>query len=294
MAEQIGDDAELLAKVVPDYVCLGKRTLQDNGSWLDGAHARQRRAGDRPDRGHHPRPVSGAPSGTEHPVDVIVYATGFHANRYLWPMEITGRDGAVLAEQWGDRPDRAPRHHRAQLPQPLLPLRARHQPGARRQPHLPLRVPGAVRDGLPRRAGRPHRRVDRVPARGPRRVQRAPPGRARHDGVVAPVDPLAAGTATPRGASTSSRRGASSTTGTGPASPTSTTSSSPSTDGRRVARSGHVVLALREDDQRRSPDDQQDAQPAEQDGGGTGRREHRPGLLLALDLGCGHRGRRAG
>ena len=34
MAEQVGDDAELLAKVVPDYVCLGKRTLQDNGSWL--------------------------------------------------------------------------------------------------------------------------------------------------------------------------------------------------------------------------------------------------------------------
>ena len=23
-----------VAKVVPDYVCLGKRTLQDNGSWL--------------------------------------------------------------------------------------------------------------------------------------------------------------------------------------------------------------------------------------------------------------------
>jgi len=43
-------------------------------------------------------------SGAEHPVDVIVYATGFHANRYLWPMEITGRDGAVLSEQWGDEP----------------------------------------------------------------------------------------------------------------------------------------------------------------------------------------------
>ena len=34
MAEQIGGDDELLAKVVPDYVCLGKRTMQDNGSWL--------------------------------------------------------------------------------------------------------------------------------------------------------------------------------------------------------------------------------------------------------------------
>ena len=34
MADQVGDDPDLLAKVVPDYVCLGKRTLQDNGSWL--------------------------------------------------------------------------------------------------------------------------------------------------------------------------------------------------------------------------------------------------------------------
>ena len=36
--------------------------------------------------------------------DVIVYATGFHANRMLWPMTITGRDGRVLGEQWGERP----------------------------------------------------------------------------------------------------------------------------------------------------------------------------------------------
>jgi len=42
--------------------------------------------------------------GTLHEVDVIIYATGFHANRYLWPMEIIGRDGAVLGEQWGDEP----------------------------------------------------------------------------------------------------------------------------------------------------------------------------------------------
>jgi 4-hydroxyacetophenone monooxygenase len=42
--------------------------------------------------------------GVLHEVDVIVYATGFHANRYLWPMDIVGRDGAVLAEQWGERP----------------------------------------------------------------------------------------------------------------------------------------------------------------------------------------------
>ena len=34
ITEQVGDDPDLLAKVVPDYPATGKRTLQDNGSWL--------------------------------------------------------------------------------------------------------------------------------------------------------------------------------------------------------------------------------------------------------------------
>ena len=104
MAEQIGeDDPDLLAKVVPDYVCLGKRTLQDNGSWL--------RALTRPDvdlvtDGIAEITETGITdaAGRHHEVDVIVYATGFHANRYLWPMEIVGRGGARLREQWGDDP----------------------------------------------------------------------------------------------------------------------------------------------------------------------------------------------
>ena len=103
MADQIGDDDELLAKVVPDYVCLGKRTLQDNGSWL-GALVRDdvELVTDPIARISEHGVVTAC--GDEYPVDVIVYATGFHANRYLWPMEIVGRDGVVLAEQWGDRP----------------------------------------------------------------------------------------------------------------------------------------------------------------------------------------------
>ena len=31
-------------------------------------------------------------------------ATGFHPNKYLWPMEITGRGGRVLHDEWGDDP----------------------------------------------------------------------------------------------------------------------------------------------------------------------------------------------
>jgi 4-hydroxyacetophenone monooxygenase len=45
-----------------------------------------------------------AADGERHEADIIVYATGFQANRYLYPMHNVGRDGAVLREQWGDTP----------------------------------------------------------------------------------------------------------------------------------------------------------------------------------------------
>ncbi len=100
---QVGDDPELLAKVIPDYPATGKRTLQDNGSWLRAlTRDNVELVRDGIER-IEPDAVVTA-DGRRHPVDVIVYATGFQANRFLWPMEIVGRDGAVLAEQWGDEP----------------------------------------------------------------------------------------------------------------------------------------------------------------------------------------------
>jgi 4-hydroxyacetophenone monooxygenase len=40
------------------------------------------------------------PSGTRHQVDVIVLATGFRANDFLWPMEVRGREGLPLEQLW--------------------------------------------------------------------------------------------------------------------------------------------------------------------------------------------------
>ena len=103
MAEQIGDDPALLAKVTPSYPPFGKRMLQDNGSWL-GALKRENvelvtdRIAEITPGGVR------AADGTERAADVIVFATGFHANRFLWPMEIAGRGGVSLREQWGDEP----------------------------------------------------------------------------------------------------------------------------------------------------------------------------------------------
>jgi 4-hydroxyacetophenone monooxygenase len=43
----------------------------------------------------------------EIPADVIVYATGFRANDFLWPMEIRGRDGTRVEELWAKDGPRA-------------------------------------------------------------------------------------------------------------------------------------------------------------------------------------------
>ena len=103
ITSQVGDDPDLIAKVVPDYPATGKRTLQDNGSWLRTLTRANvdlvRTAID-----HIEADAVVTQDGVRHPADVLVYATGFHANRVLWPMLITGRDGADLRSLWGERP----------------------------------------------------------------------------------------------------------------------------------------------------------------------------------------------
>jgi 4-hydroxyacetophenone monooxygenase len=103
ISSQVGDDPELLAKVVPDYPATGKRTLQDNGSWLKTLtreNVELVRTGI--DRIESDAVVT--EDGERYPADVIVYATGFQATKLLWPMTIRGRDGEVLSERWGERP----------------------------------------------------------------------------------------------------------------------------------------------------------------------------------------------
>jgi 4-hydroxyacetophenone monooxygenase len=42
--------------------------------------------------------------GNVYEADVICYATGFRHNEFLASMEVTGRNGVSLREQWGDEP----------------------------------------------------------------------------------------------------------------------------------------------------------------------------------------------
>ena len=100
---QVGDDPELIAKVVPDYPATGKRTLQDNGAWL-GALTRANVDLVRTGIDHVEPDAVVTVDGERHPADVLVYATGFQATQVLAPMAIVGRDGVDLRELWGERP----------------------------------------------------------------------------------------------------------------------------------------------------------------------------------------------
>ena len=98
---QIGDNPELLEKVIPKYPPFGNRILADNGSWLS---TMKRENVELITDGIREIVNDGIIDGTgkHHPVDIIVYATGFYTNRFLWPMEIIGKGGANLRESWGD------------------------------------------------------------------------------------------------------------------------------------------------------------------------------------------------
>ncbi len=100
---QVGDDEDLLARVLPDYPATGKRTLQDNGSWLATLKRPNVTLVRTPLQRVVPEGVVTA-DGVLHDADVIVYATGFRATDLLMPMTVTGRDGADLHDEWGRRP----------------------------------------------------------------------------------------------------------------------------------------------------------------------------------------------
>jgi len=96
---EFGDRPDLLAKVVPNYPVGAKRMVRDNGVWartLKLPHVQL--VTDRIAR-ITPTGIELA-DGTVHEADVLVYGTGYEASKFLTPMQVTGRDGVDLHEQW--------------------------------------------------------------------------------------------------------------------------------------------------------------------------------------------------
>ncbi|BBX96562.1 flavin-containing monooxygenase [Mycobacterium lacus] len=103
ITSQVGTDEELLAKVMPDYPATGKRTLQDNGSWLRTLRREDVELVRTPIERIAPAGIVTV-DGVKHDVDVIIYATGFRHTDVLWPVKVLGRNGIDLHDRWGTRP----------------------------------------------------------------------------------------------------------------------------------------------------------------------------------------------
>jgi 4-hydroxyacetophenone monooxygenase len=103
MRSIVGDDPDLLDKVVPDYPATGKRILQDDGTWfrcLQMPNVELIRTGIKK---IFPDGVV-TEDGCHYPADIICYATGFRHNEFLASMNVVGRHGVSLQDQWGDEP----------------------------------------------------------------------------------------------------------------------------------------------------------------------------------------------
>jgi cation diffusion facilitator CzcD-associated flavoprotein CzcO len=97
------EDPELRARLRPDYRAGCKRLVvspdfyaaiqSPNAELVDAAIERIEPAGVR------------TVDGVLHELDVLVLATGFHADAFMRPMAVTGRGGATLAERWSPRPN---------------------------------------------------------------------------------------------------------------------------------------------------------------------------------------------
>ncbi len=96
---EFGDRPDLLEKVIPSYPVGAKRMIRDNGVW---ARTLKRETVEFVTSGIREITPKGIVdgNGVEHPVDVLIYGTGFQASRFLTPMKVTGRNGVDLHERW--------------------------------------------------------------------------------------------------------------------------------------------------------------------------------------------------
>jgi 4-hydroxyacetophenone monooxygenase len=96
---QAPGDPELQEKIVPRYPVGGKRGLVDNGVWVKALRRDNVDLITTPIEKVTPAGIVTC-DGVEHPADVLIFGTGFHASRFLWPMKIVGRGGVDLHQAW--------------------------------------------------------------------------------------------------------------------------------------------------------------------------------------------------
>lgn len=89
---------DLFDKLLPSYPPLAKRLVIDNG-WFDMLRS-DNVALNTDGVARFAKDGVITTKGDLVPLDVVIYATGFRASDYLWPMRIVGRDGMTLEHIW--------------------------------------------------------------------------------------------------------------------------------------------------------------------------------------------------
>jgi 4-hydroxyacetophenone monooxygenase len=105
MRDELGVRTDLFEKCLPDYPPYGKRILLDNG-WYKALCRPNVTLIDESVGKVFPGGVV-TRSGAAHEADVLVWATGFEASRFVSSLEIVGEDGVTLRETWDDDDPRA-------------------------------------------------------------------------------------------------------------------------------------------------------------------------------------------
>ena len=97
--KKVGHRPDLMEKLIPHYPPLSKRYVVDNG-WFDALLKDNIELVADDPIDHVTRNAIVTKSGKTVPTDAIIFATGFRANQYFWPMEIRGRGGVLLDDLW--------------------------------------------------------------------------------------------------------------------------------------------------------------------------------------------------
>jgi 4-hydroxyacetophenone monooxygenase len=105
LEEQLAGREDLIEKALPHYPPFGKRMLLDNGWFAALKHPSVDLVTDRVTEVTETGVRTS--SGEEIDADVIVFATGFQAQRLLHPLDIRGRGGVSVRDVWGDDDARA-------------------------------------------------------------------------------------------------------------------------------------------------------------------------------------------
>ena len=102
LESQVGDRPDLMEKCLPNFPPYGKRLIVDNG-WYQALR--------RPNVRLETSPIveideGGVRTRAGHDdLDVLVYATGFQADKVLWPIQVTGADGVDVTARMEAEPE---------------------------------------------------------------------------------------------------------------------------------------------------------------------------------------------